>query len=109
TKIVEGPGGMLAARTAAEIFPRQEDRGALVTLLVEGKIRVQGAGAAVLAVPALVQIAHLVEQIGSKARALDGFQKLPGEDTVGVDIGQVHGTDEALVGYECFHGVVLKA
>src|SRR5690606_6850077 len=107
-KIVEGPGGVLAARTAAKILPRQEDRGALVTLLVEGKIRVQGTGAAVLAVPALIQVAHLVEQIGAKARALDGLQKLLGDDHVGVDIGQVHGTDEALVGYECFHGVVLR-
>src|SRR5690606_16998070 len=81
-KIVEGPGGVLAARTAAEILPRQEDRGALVTLLVEGKIRVQGTGAAVLAVPALIQVAHLVEQIGAKARALDGLQKLLGDDHV---------------------------
>src|SRR5690606_7760722 len=76
---------------------------ALVALLIEGKVRFQRPGGTILAVPALVLIAHLVEQIGAEAGSVDGLEKLLGDNHIGVDIGQVDGGNKAFVGIKWSH------
>src|SRR5690606_18147758 len=59
--IVEyGPGGMLAAGTATEVFARQQNLRAFITGLVQGKLRILPPAGGVLAQLARIQKAQFV-------------------------------------------------
>ena len=103
----DGPGGMLAAGAAAEVAARQQHGCAGVTRLVEHEIGVGLAAGGVHARLALVQIAPFVKQVGAEAGALDGFEKLLGDDGVGVHVLAVHGGDDAGVQGEFVHELRL--
>src|SRR5690554_432796 len=101
--LVQRPGGVLAGRTAAEVLAGQQHAGTLVAREVQHEVRVDRAGAAVLTGLAHVQVAPLVEQVGTEAGALDRLEKLLGNDLVGVDIGTVQRADQAGVLGKGFH------
>jgi hypothetical protein len=83
------PGGVLAARATAEVAPRQEDAGTAVFGPVQLEIGI---------VRPVVVKPPIEEQVLSKAGSLDPLEELLGDDLVGIDVGPVHGSDEAGVG-----------
>ena len=89
TVVVQCPRGVFARGAAAEVFARQQDLRALVTRLVQREIGVQRAFAVVHARFAVVEVTPFVKGIGTEAAAFDGFQKLFGDDGVGIDVAAV--------------------
>src|SRR5690554_1481943 len=96
---------MLTAGATTKVCTGQQDTGIFVPLLVQHEIRVQGPVGAILIRLAFVQVAQFIKQVRAKARALDGLQKLLGNDHVRVHIGTVHGGYDALVLRKCAHGL----
>src|SRR5690606_27425744 len=84
--LVQRPGSMLAAGTAAKVLPRQQYAGPLVTGLIQYEVRVQRTAGIVLARVTLVEVAPFVEQVRAEAGTLDRFEKLLGNDLVGIDV-----------------------
>lgn len=80
---------MLTAGAAAKVGTRHDQNlGVSVGLLVQNKVRLLLARVAV--------VPPLVEQRSTKARALDGLKELFGDDGVGVDVGNLQGSCDAL-------------
>ncbi len=105
--LVQRPGRVLAARSAAEVLARQQDGGARVARLVQHEVGVGLAGRFRHAgLAGLVQVSPFVEQVGAEARLLDRLQELLGDDGVGIDVLAVHGGHEAFVEGEFLHGGV---
>ncbi len=98
---------MFATGTTTEIFAREQNAGALIARLVQYKIRVQRPLAVVHARFAMIQITQLIEQIGAKARAFDGFQKLLGDDQVCIHVLAIQGCNKTFMKGKCFHAVIL--
>src|SRR5690606_38481420 len=73
----DGPHGVLAARARAEVRPGDQDRRALVLLLVEDEVAV---------------VAPLREEPLLEPGALDLLQPVARDDLVGVDVGAVEGS-----------------
>ena len=104
--LVQRPGGVLAARSAAEVLARQQDGGARIARLVQHEVGVGLAAGRVLAGLAVVQVAPFVKQVHAKAGFFDRLEKLLGDDGVGIDVLAVHGRDNALEQSEFLHGVL---
>ena len=81
-KIRDRPGRVFARRSAAKVVARHKNLRLAVLRFVQHEI-----GNFV----AIVVIAHLVKKVHAKARPLDGFQELLGDDHIGVDVDQRHG------------------
>src|ERR1700730_6643533 len=96
-EVEQRPGGVLAARAAAEIGAGDDDLGVLVGRLVEDEILLL----------AVRRPAHFVEQAFLQAGALDGLQEVLGDDHVGVDIDHRQGCGDAAQRREFFHGISL--
>ena len=94
-EIEQCPGGMLAARAAAEVRAGDQDLGVLVGRLVEDEILLLAVG----------RPAHFVEQTVLEAGALDGLQELLGNDHVGVDIDHGQRCCHAAQRGEFFHEI----
>ena len=77
---------MLAARPAAEIVTGNDDLRAAIRLAVQYEI---GNFLAIL------REAHLVEQVRTQPRPLDGLQELLRDDHIGVDIEDVERRGDA--------------
>ena len=61
----------------------------MIAWLVQREIRIQWAFAVVHARFAVVEVTPFVKGIGTEAAAFDGFQKLFGDDGVGIDVAAV--------------------
>ena len=94
---------MFARRAAAEVFTGDENAGTRITRLVQYEIWVGFAAGRVLAGVAIVKIAPSIKQMLAKAGFADGFEKLLGDDRVGVDVFAVHRGDQAFVYGEFLH------
>src|SRR5574337_956750 len=105
--LLQRPGRVLAARPAAEVLAREQDRRALVARLVQHEVGVRAARGRVHAGLAVVQVAPLVEQVRAEAGLLDRLEELLRDDRVGVDVLAVQRRDQALVHGEFLHGVSL--
>src|SRR5690606_41300950 len=79
---------MLPRRAAAEVLPRQQYLGALVARLVEHEVRVRPALGVVHARLPGIQIAPLVEQVGTEAGALDRLQEQIGRASCRESVSQ---------------------
>ena len=77
---------MLAARSAAEVAPRQQDRRAAIARLVQLEFGI---------FRAVFPAAPIEEQELAEAGPLDALEKLLGNDLIGIDIGAVHRRDQA--------------
>ncbi len=104
TVLLQGPGGMLAARAAAEVVAGEEDRRPSVARPVQDEVRVERTLAVVHPRLAMVQVAQLVEQIGAEAGPPDGLHELLGDDEVRVDVFAVQRGHQAPVRLESLHG-----
>jgi len=89
---------MLTRGAAAEIVFGDDDLRVAIGGLVQHEIRVFRA--------VLIE-SHLREQSRAKARALDGLQILLGDDHVGVDVADLHGSRNARELGELVHGSCL--
>ena len=89
TIVFQCPRRMLTRRTAAKIFTGQQNLCALVTRLVQHKIRIELALAVVHTRLAVIQIAPLVKSIRTKTRTFDRLQKLLRYDRIRIDVGSV--------------------
>ncbi len=98
--IRQRPGGVLAARAAAEVLASQEDAGAGELWLVQHEL-----GVGLLA--RIVQKAPIVEHVLAKTSAVYLLQKLLRNDGVGVDVGAVEGDDDPFMLFEPCHLVLL--
>ena len=107
TIVFQRPRRMFARRTATEVLPCQQDRGALVTRLIEHEIRIQRAIRAIHARLAAIEIAPFVERIRAEAGTLDRLQELLGDDRVGIDVGTIKRSDQAVKAGERLHRVDL--
>src|SRR5690606_16748688 len=103
--LIEGPGRMLTAGAATKVLPRQQYTGALVTWLIEDEVRIQRADGVVLSRVAFIQIAPLVEQVGTKTGALDRLEKLLRNDLIGIDVGTIQWCDQPGVFGKGLHAV----
>jgi len=92
--ILQGPGRMLATRSAAKIAPRQKNRSALIARAIELEIRIERA---------VVVLPPIEEQKLAKAGPFDPLEELLGNDLVRVDVGAIHRRDQAGVIGEGFH------
>src|SRR3546814_11537138 len=88
---------MFATGAATEVLACQQNRSTLVAFLVQHESRVQRTFGVVHARLAMIQITQLVEKIGAKACAFDGFEKLLGYDQVGIDILTVERRYQAMM------------
>ena len=88
---------MLAARTAAEIPPGQQDARPGIFRPVQHELRVVGA---------VVPVAPVEEQKLAEAGPLDPLEELLGNDLIGIDVRPVQRSDQAGVGGEGVHGRV---
>lgn len=87
-KVKQGPGGVLTRGTASEVgSSHNQDIGLAVDALVKDEIG---------DLRAVRVVAQLVEQGLAQTGPLDGLQELLGDDSVGVDVGTVHGGGNAL-------------
>ena len=86
---------MLPAGATAEIIAGDEHRGVAVGRLVENEAWHFFTGGFV--------VAHFIEEIDAKPGAFDGFEKLFGDDHVGVDIDHVQRGSDAFEFGEWFH------
>lgn len=93
--VLERPGSMLPARPATEVAPRQKHARAAKVRPVQLKLGVVGS---IFVEP------PIEEEELPKAGPLNAFEELLGDDLIGIDIGPVHGEDEAGVGGEWVHG-----
>src|SRR5690606_34980607 len=73
----------------AEVLPGQQHAGPLVAGLVEHEVRIQRAHAVVLPRIAFIQVAPLIEQVGTEASALDRLEELLGNDLIGIHVGPI--------------------
>lgn len=80
---------MFSTRTTAEIRTRKQYLRTLVTCKVEYEIRIGLAPSGIHARFAVIQITPLVKQVLPETRPFDGFQKLLGNDGVGIDISAI--------------------
>src|SRR5690606_5548684 len=108
TELGKRPGSVLAAGAAAKILARQQNGGALIAVLVQHEIRIERPLGIIHAWLAMVQIAQFVEQVGAKARALDGLEELFGYDQVGIDILTIQRCDQAMMGGKGLHDGFLS-
>lgn len=69
-----------------------------------GKIGVQRAFAVVHARFAVVEVTPFVKGVGTEAAAFDGFQKLFGDDGIGIDVAAVERGDDGGDFGKGFHG-----
>src|SRR5207244_4525928 len=90
----EGPGGVLAARAAAEVGAREQNRRATVARLVQHKIGVW--------LPAL-KVSPVVKQELPVAVARQQLQKLLGHDLIGIDVDAIEWNHKASVFCEWLH------
>ena len=88
------PKGRVRVKSHSRSFTRQQDLRALIAWLVQGEIGVQRAFAVVHARFAVVEVTPFVKGIRAEAAAFDGFQKLFGDDGVGIDIAAVERGDD---------------
>ncbi len=107
--LVQRPGRVLAARPAAEVLARQQHAGTLVAREVQHEVLVQRTIRAILVRLADIQVAPLVEQVRAEAGALDGLQKLLGNDLVGVDVGTIQRSHQTSVLGKGFHHLSPQA
>src|SRR5690606_8804775 len=91
--LVQRPRRMFARRATAEVLTRQQHAGALVAREVQPEVLVHRALRTILVGLANIQVAPCIEQVRSEAGALDGLQKLLGDDLVGIDVGAVQRAD----------------
>ena len=61
----------------------------MIAWLIQGEIRIQRAFAVVHARFSVVEVTPFIKGIGAEAAAFDGFQKLFGDDGVGIDVAAV--------------------
>src|SRR5579862_1075575 len=80
SEVGERPDGVLARRSAAEIFARDQNAGAFVARLVQHEVRI------LLAIRAE---APVIKDELAEAGLLDPLQELLGDDLVGVDVDAI--------------------
>src|SRR5690606_30852503 len=107
--LFQRPRCVLAARTATEVFPRQQHAGALVTWEVQHELLIDRALGVVLIRLADIVVAPLIKQVRAKTRALDRLQELLGDDLVGVDVGAIQRSNQAGVLGKSFHRLSPQA
>ena len=90
---------MLATGAAAEISPRQEHTGSCGQWLIEFKLRIERA---------ILKEPPVEEEKLSKARPLNSYEDLLGDNLVSVDIGPVELGHNAGMGGEGLHGLLKK-
>src|SRR5262245_7398887 len=93
--VFDRPHRVLAAGAAAEVAAGEEDRRTLGLRLIQLKIGIRRL--------AVGLVAPIVEQKRPIAGALDALKELLGNDLISIDVGPVHGGDEAGVGGEGIH------
>ncbi len=76
---------MLARRAGAEVVTRQQNRRALVAGLIQKEVRVRRA---------VFPFAPVEKQALAQAGPLDRFEKLLGDDLVGIHIDPIERSDE---------------
>ena len=103
TVIEQRPGRMFTRTATAEVLARQQNVGPGITRLIQHEIRVLRARLAILSGLADIHIAPLVEEIRAESRPLDRFQKLLGDDRVGIDIGPIQRCHQSVEANEFFH------
>src|SRR5690606_962047 len=96
TIVIQCPWRMLATGAATEVLTRQQDAGALITREIQREISIQRAPCTALIRFALIEVTQFIKQVFTKTGALDGFQKLLGNNHVGVDIGAIHRRCQAI-------------
>src|SRR6185503_5268987 len=101
--IGERPRRVLARAAAAEVAPREQDRRALVTRLVQHEVGIGLARRRIHARLAVVGVTPRVEQVDAEARTPDRLQELLRNDGVGVDVRAIERRDDALVNGEWLH------
>src|SRR5690242_7901 len=77
TVVQQRPSSMFSRRSAAEVLPRQENRCAGILRLIQYEARLRAS---------IVCIAPVVEQKLAVAGACDAFQKLLGDDLIGINV-----------------------
>jgi hypothetical protein len=93
--IIDGPNRVLSRRTATEIASRDQDGGGVVSREIQFKVGVRGS----IFVESPIKKEELAE-----AASLDAFEKLLGNDLIGVDVRAIHGGDHTGVFGKRIHG-----
>src|SRR5208283_5114321 len=100
-KIRQRPDGMFARRPAAEVLPRNQDRGLRIARLVECKT------ASLLPALSIPRKPPIVEQEFPKSRALDTLQELLRDDLIGIHVYLIERDNNAGVFAKRLHRVWL--
>src|SRR6185437_7123534 len=103
TIVLQRPRCMFPARTTAEICTRKQYLCIVVTQQIEYEIRIRLTLCGVYTRLAVIQITPLIEQIPPETRSLDGFQKLLGNNGVGVDVCTIQRRHQPLTRNKFFH------
>src|SRR5690606_17275922 len=101
--LLQGPGRVLATGATSEVLAREQDRGPLVTRLVQHEVGIERAPGVVHARLAPIEITQVVEQVRAKPGALDGLQELLGNDEVGIDVLAIERGDQTLMYGKSLH------
>ena len=98
SEVFDGPDGVFPRGAASEISPGQQDRGLCVAREIQFEVRVG---------LSIFEESPIEEEELAETRSLDPFEKLFGNDLVGIDIGAVHGGRHAVEFGEWFHGLEI--